>query len=229
MVPYCQEPNGERGQMRKVKRNGGKRRQRRSGGELRAAILEAASEIFLKAGYEGASIEAVIEKVGGSKRAIYSHFGGKKELFSALVTEASSTIIDALSPKDAEGRDLRETLGIFGRRVSRVVMAPTTLALYRVVIAESARQPDVAQVFFERGPGRASKGLADVLEQFQARGAISIENSQRAAERFVGMLRDDVHLQVVLGLRAPLDEAEMDRSVDQAVEIFLHGVAVSRS
>jgi AcrR family transcriptional regulator len=215
--------------MRKAKRNGGKRRQRRGGGELRAAILEAASEVFLNAGYEAASIEAVIEKVGGSKRAIYSHFGGKKELFSALVTEASSRVIGALSPKDVEGKDLRETLRIFGLRASRVLMAPTTLGLYRAVIAEGARQPDVAQAFFKCGPGRVTKSLATVLEQFRARGEISIDNSQRAAERFLGMLRDDVHLQVVLGLRAPLNKAEIDRSVVQAVEIFLHGVAASRS
>ena len=215
--------------MRRAKRTGSKRRQRRDGGELRAAILEAASEIFLEEGYPGASIEAVIEKVGGSKRAIYSHFGSKKELFSALVTEASSKVLGALSPKDVEGKDLRETLRIFGLQVSRVLMTPTALALYRAVIAEGARQPDVAQAFFERGPGRVSKSLADMLDRFQARGAISIGNSQRAAERFLGMLRDDVHLQVVLGLRAPLDGAEMDRSVDQAVEIFLHGVAASKS
>ncbi len=214
--------------MRKVRRNGGGRRQRRGGAELRSAILEAASEVFLEKGYQGASIEAVIEKVGGSKRAIYSHFGGKKELFSALVSEASSKVMGSLSPEDAEGKDLRETLRIVGLQVSRVLMAPTTLALYRAVMAEGVRQPDVARAFFERGPGRVSKGLADVLEQFRARGAISIENSQRAAERFLGMLRDDVHLQVVLGLRAPLDEAEMVRSVDQAVGIFLHGVAAAR-
>ena len=66
------------------------RRTRRAGDELRDAILKAAAEVFFEAGYEGASIEAVIERVGGSKRAIYSHFGGKKELFAALVTEASS-------------------------------------------------------------------------------------------------------------------------------------------
>ena len=115
--------------MRKVKRKGGERRRRRGGGELRTAILEAASEIFLEEGFQGASIEAVIEKVGGSKRAIYSHFGGKKELFSALVTEASSKVIGALSPKDVEGKNLRETLRIVGLQVSRVLMAPTTLAL----------------------------------------------------------------------------------------------------
>ncbi|WP_457584984.1 TetR/AcrR family transcriptional regulator C-terminal domain-containing protein [Ensifer canadensis] len=215
--------------MAKAQPNADARRQRRGGAELRTAILQAASEIFLEEGYQGASIEAVIEKVGGSKRAIYSHFGGKKELFAALVAEASSTVIGQTSPENIEGKGVSDTLRMFGLQATRVLMAPTTLGLYRAVIAEGMRQPDVAQAFFENGPGRASKGLAQVLEQFQARGAISIKDSQRAAERFIGMLRDDVHLQVVLGLRAPLSEAEIAESVEQAVGVFMHGIAAPPS
>lgn len=215
--------------MTETLQNAGTRRQRRGGAELRAAILEAASEIFLEEGYQGASIEAVIEKVGGSKRAIYSHFGGKKELFSALVAEASSSVIGETSPKNIEGKNINDTLRMFGLQVTRVLMTPTTLGLYRAVIAEGLRQPDVAQAFFENGPGRVCRSLAQILDQFAARGVISIKDSQRAAERFVGMLRDDVHLQVVLGLRAPLGEAEIVASVEQAVDIFLHGITAQPS
>ena len=132
------------------------RRQRRAGEELRDAILAAASEVFFEAGYQGASIEAVIERVGGSKRAIYSHFGGKKELFAALVTEASNRALAALSPEEVVGHDLESTLLAFGRRVIDAVMSPTTLALYRAIVAEGVRFPDLAHIFFERGPGRAA-------------------------------------------------------------------------
>ena len=45
--------------------------------------------MLLELGYAGASIDAVIERVGGSKRAIYSYFGGKKELFEAIVMQVS--------------------------------------------------------------------------------------------------------------------------------------------
>src|SRR3954454_12879423 len=108
------------------------RRLRRDAAELRAAILEAAAEVFFEQGYEGASIEAVIERVGGSKRAIYSHFGGKKELFAAIVTENSSRALAALSPAEMRGRNLEDTLFSFGRKLLEVVMTPETLALYRV-------------------------------------------------------------------------------------------------
>jgi hypothetical protein len=65
--------------------------------------------------------------------------------------------------------------------------------------------------------------LAGVLEEFRRRGEIKVEDSRRAAEHFIGMLRDDLHLRVVLGLRPPPDVAEVDLSVRQAVQIFLDG------
>jgi len=202
------------------------RRQRRAADELRAAILAAAAEVFFNRGYEGASLEAVINRVGGSKRAIYSHFGGKKELFAALVTEASSRALAALAPEEIATHDLEATLLAFGRQVIDVVMSPLTLALYRVVVAEGTRFPDLARIFFDAGPGRASARLAVVLEDFRRRGEIDVDDTRRAAERFIGMLRDDLHLQVLLGLRSPPSAVEMDRSVRQAVRIFLQGCGI---
>jgi TetR/AcrR family transcriptional regulator, mexJK operon transcriptional repressor len=92
-----------------------------------------------------------------------------------------------------------------------------------VVVAEGIRFPDLARIFFEAGPGRASARLAVVLEEFRRRGEIKVDDSRRGAERFIGMLRDDLHLKVLLGLRPSPNTAEIDRSVRQAVHIFLHG------
>src|SRR3546814_7792021 len=55
--------------------------------ERREKILQAATEVFFKSGFAGASIDEVIAKVGGSKRTIYDYFGNKEELFAAIVRE----------------------------------------------------------------------------------------------------------------------------------------------
>src|SRR5262249_41898741 len=158
-------------------------------------------------------IEAVIERVGGSKRAIYSHFGGKKELFAAIVTETASRALVALSPAELSGRTIEDTLLSFGRQLLDVLMMPSTLALYRTIIAEGVRLPELSRVFCEGGPGRATARLAAVLEQFRERGEIDIKDTTRAAEHFIGMLRDDLHLKVVLGLRPPASTIEIEASV----------------
>jgi len=196
---------------------------RRSQEELRHAILAAATEVFLESGYAGTSIDAVIERVGGSKRAIYSYFGGKKELFEAIVTQVSGRALGALTPEAIVRRDAEATLMDFGTRVVTLLMSRTTLALYRLVIAEGVRFPELAHAFFENGPGRASEGLAAALKEFERKGEIRVTDRRRAAEHFIGMLRDDLHLKVVLGLHSPPTPREIEQTVRQAVSIFLDG------
>ncbi|MFF5721585.1 TetR/AcrR family transcriptional regulator [Streptomyces buecherae] len=51
----------------------------------REAILQAAVAIFLREGYDRASVDAIAEEAGVSKQTIYNHFGGKERLFLAAV------------------------------------------------------------------------------------------------------------------------------------------------
>ena len=43
--------------------------------ERRSAILEAAASVFFEQGYAATSIDAIIARLGGSKRNIYNEFG----------------------------------------------------------------------------------------------------------------------------------------------------------
>jgi AcrR family transcriptional regulator len=202
-------------------------RQRRKK-ERRAAILEAAAEVFFEAGYAGASIDAIIARVGGSKRTIYSEFGSKERLFAAIIAENANEVLQPLMPEELSGHDLRSTLLDFGRRLMGVLMSRRAIALYRVVVAEGARFPELGRVFYDNGPGRASARLAEVLEEYRSHGDIEVADCLRAADHFVGGFRDNVHLQVLLGLRRPPRPKEAEAALKTAVEIFLNGVRARR-
>src|SRR5262249_30411302 len=103
------------------------------------------------------------------------------------------------------------------------------LALYRTIVAEGVRFPELSQAFFESGPGRAAARLATVLEEFRERGEIDIKDTTRAAEHFIGMLRDDLHLKGMLGLRPPPGPAEIETLAQQATAIFLDGCRQKRT
>jgi AcrR family transcriptional regulator len=200
------------------------RRTRRSSNELRDQILDAACELFLRDGYATTSIDAVIEKVGGSKRAIYSHFGGKDDLFAAMVTTLSETALQSIpDAAESHGADVRESLLQFARGVMATLMDPRTIALYRLIIAEGTRMPGLAEAFLDNGPRRAASGLAQLLNRHRDAGALKISRPGEAAEHFMGMLRDDVYLEVVLGVRPPLTERAWKLRVTQVVDIFLDG------
>lgn len=51
----------------------------------RKRLLDAAEEVFAQQGFHGASVEKVAEEAGYSKGAVYSNFGGKEDLFFALL------------------------------------------------------------------------------------------------------------------------------------------------
>jgi len=54
-------------------------------GRNRALLLAAARKVFLKRGYHGASVEQIADEAGFSTGVVYSQFGGKAELFLALL------------------------------------------------------------------------------------------------------------------------------------------------
>jgi hypothetical protein len=103
-------------------------------------------------------------------------------------------------------------------------MSPSLLGVYRIAIAEANRFPDLVKAFYERGPGRATARLAEILEEAGKQGEVRVGDYPRMADQFVGMIRDNFHLQVVLGLRPPPSAEEARKAVDSAVGIFLNGV-----
>lgn len=194
----------------------------------REALLEAAAEVFFEQGYAAASIDAIIERAGGSKRNIYSEFGNKQGLFAAIVTGNADEALSRLPIDNIENRDIAETLTVFGRHLLRIYMSPTVVGIYRLAVTEANRFPDLAKAFYEQGPGRTTGRLAQILEEAQKRDEIRMGDCRQLADRFIGMIRDNLHLQVVLGLRLPPSENEADEAVGSAVDLFLNGIGINQ-
>jgi AcrR family transcriptional regulator len=60
---------------------------RAEGRNGRADLLAAAAEVFAEQGFRRASVEAIAERAGYSKGAVYWHFESKEEVFLALLEE----------------------------------------------------------------------------------------------------------------------------------------------
>ena len=136
----------------------------------REALLRAAAEVFFEQGYATATIDAIIERAGGSKRNIYTEFGNKEGLFSAIVTESADNALSTLEIEDTESHDLRETLTAFGRHLMDVYMSPTVIGIFRIAVTEANRFPDLVKSFYENGPDRTALRLGEVLEVARRRG-----------------------------------------------------------
>lgn len=85
-------------------------RRRLSAAERRDELLDAASEVFARSGYHGASLEEIAAAAGVSKALIYEHFASKRELHAELVERHASEIFRRLQANAETGLTGEERL-----------------------------------------------------------------------------------------------------------------------
>lgn len=85
-------------------------------GERRERLLEAASRVFARAGYEQVSMDEIAAEAGVGKPTIYRYFDGKAALFAAVFVEALDSLEARLEAALRQETDV-------GRRLGRMVRA----------------------------------------------------------------------------------------------------------
>lgn len=192
----------------------------------REAILDAARHCFLEMGFAGTSMDALAAQAGVSKATIYAHFNGKDELFGAIVQGRCEQEFSAARLSGVDGKDTRTALTDMARQLMQILLSADSLGMYRVVAAEAMRQPELALAYFEAGPVRGKANLAKALTILAERGDLTITDSWRAADQFVGMLRGSEYFnRALLGLPQSADRT-LDGTIDSAVETFMRAFQV---
>lgn len=101
--------------------------------ELRTALIEAAARLISKHGTDGLSLRHLASEVGTSTMAIYTHFGGMKELHAAVRREGFDRLAQHLSAVEETG-DAVADLSLLG--VAYTANAQTNPNLYRAMFME---------------------------------------------------------------------------------------------
>ncbi len=189
----------------------------------RRALLDAAAKVFLEKGYAGATLDDVIAQSGGSRQTLYALFGGKQGLFEAIVAERAISIFGSFSAEPFGEQPPEEFLHRFGMRYLTIVMTPDALGMYRLVVAESAARKELGELFWRAGPATGRRLLSQYFEVWVRRGVLQIDDPERAASGFLGMLLGTMHLEMLLGLRSAPPPDEIASAVNLAVKQFLDG------
>ena len=197
------------------------RRRRSRSAEKAQAILDAATREFMRHGYERANMDAIADEADVSKQTIYNHYGSKEALFEAIVSERSGQLLAPLHDPELSNRTPGQALRSLGRQFLAVVLDPSSLALYRVLVAEAHRFPALGLVTYQRGPARSVETLAGYLSDEHARGRLCVTDPALAAEQFFGMLMGHMQLRALLGVQAQPSPARLNAFIDRAVDTFL--------
>jgi TetR/AcrR family transcriptional regulator, mexJK operon transcriptional repressor len=190
----------------------------------RAAVVEAATGLFLERGYLDTSIDDIAARASVSKKTIYNNFADKERLFTEIVLGITTTAEEFAGSLAAsvEDGDVPGMLHALARRHLESVTNPAVVRLRRLISAESGRFPDLAREYYRRAPGRVVAAFADTFADLAARGRLHAPDPTRAAEHFaflvVGAVLDRIMFD---GPDATPDADERERIAQAAVVTFL--------
>jgi TetR/AcrR family transcriptional regulator, mexJK operon transcriptional repressor len=196
----------------------------------RAAILEAAQQVFFANGFVGASMDQVAATAAVSKQTVYKHFSDKEALFREVVTNVVRARDGGIAPDFLSTGDgpIGDRLRSFARDFLKGVMQPNVLQLRRLVIGEAGRFPELGQSFYDLGPKRATEQLAVAVREAAARQRLSLEDPEVAAAQLLCLILSiPLNQAMLLGDENSLTDAALDRYADAGVTAFLRAYGFS--
>ena len=108
-------------------------------------ILDAALVEFSDRTYNAVTMERLAECAGLSKAGIYAHFKSKEEIFHALLERTTKQLCDFQGWLPDEDLTLPELVDVYLDRLYATFGSPATVSVYRLLLAESARAPELVR------------------------------------------------------------------------------------
>ncbi|WP_433968591.1 TetR/AcrR family transcriptional regulator [Tunturiibacter gelidiferens] len=199
-----------------------------SRGEARNVKLQrVAADLFLKRGYEGVTIDKIVEFAGGSKSTVYSEFGGKCGLFISSIENLCRESNEPLAKIDYTGLNLEESLKKLSFYILKLISAQRSVDLHRLAIGEAANCPEVGEAWYTHGPARTASFIRSVLESHRE----ELRKTTVPIERIAVMLHDsltgDILYRLLAGVGKHKTDAEFERLACAAVDLILGNVCTN--
>ena len=179
----------------------------------RQQILQGAIQVFLENGYEGTSMDRVAAAAGVSKNTIYSHFQDKKGLFVSLIEQVTGERFQIVFGSVSLSGDPAIVLRQIAEKLLATIMVDQEyIAFLRLIIGESGRFPELAQLFVRALPQKVIHILTRYLD---AHPELELESSEATVRIFVSSLMGFILTQEVLHGKdiLPMQQEELIRTL----------------
>ncbi|HEX9442008.1 MAG TPA: TetR/AcrR family transcriptional regulator, partial [Roseiflexaceae bacterium] len=156
--------------------------------DRRQQIIGAAMEVFSTKGFHKATNKDIAEAAGGiSPGLIYWYFKDKEDLLLSIIRERAAIFQLAEHPERVIDLPPSEGLGLIGRTYLSVFKVPGNVALFRIVLGEAIRFPQIAEMFFKQVASRFFGLVSQYLQHQVDLGRLRPHDTMIAARSFVGM------------------------------------------
>ena len=173
------------------------------------------------------SMERLAETAMIGKATLYARYADKSQLFADVLRRRILLIYGPLEEEFAKGlggKSLEETLLILARGFIDLAVAPSSIALGRILAAQGERFPELGKLAIEEGLHRQIRLMETILARFSAAHRYAIDDMALAADLFLSIVLGRISLMALLGVQ--MDPETLDRRVREAVRIFVRGLLV---
>lgn len=192
-----------------------------------AQVLEGARKVFLRDGFEGASVDDIAREAAVSKATLYSYFPDKRLMFIEVFrAELSRDTADASALIDVD-LPIEQVLPFIVQMISSHMTSEFGIRVFRVSVGESERFPTLAREYYDAGPAQLRAQLIRYFHRCVERKELVIADFDLAADQLIELASASIQDRAVF-LGADAVDKDMLRRVNRgAVRMFLACYGVS--
>mgnify|MGYP000978915027 FL=1 len=184
-------------------------------------VLDGAHKIFMRDGFERASVDDIAREAGVSKATIYAYFPDKQLLFLEVArrechrqAEAAEALVEGDIP-------VHVALTIAAEHIVAFQLSDFGQRMFRIVVGEGERFPGLGRQFHDFGPGLIHQRLVHHLRCYVLNGQLQIDDLDLAADQFAQLCKATIHEKLIFGMAETITPEMTQRSVHGAVAMFL--------
>jgi len=188
-------------------------------------VLAGARDIFLRDGFEGASVDDIAKAAGVSKATLYSYFSDKRQLFQEVVQAECERMSTEIVSQIDDTMPIRDALYMAAYGLAAFLVSDFAQKIFRICVAERDRFPELGQAYYAAGPGNGHEQLVEHLKESVAQGELEIENVDMAAYQFSELCKSRNFNLACFGVRTEFSDAEIREVAASTVEMFMKSYA----
>jgi len=186
----------------------------------RAAVIAAAIEEFLAAGFDATSMDRIAARAGVSKRTVYNHFPSKEVLFAAILRQLWDSSDTGEEPAYSGSEQLHAQLLQLLLKNLSLLNDEAFLSLARVAIAAGIHSPERARDMVAR-MGEREEDLTVWIRAATADGRLKTTDPVFASQQLQGLVKAFAFWpQVTMG-QPPLNKQAQKQVAESAADMFL--------
>lgn len=184
-------------------------------------VLDGARDIFLRDGFDGASVDDIARAAGVSKATLYSYFPDKRLLFLEVAKAECRRQADEAEALIDDSAPVAEVLRLAAERILAFAQSEFGQRMFRMCVAEAERFPTLGHEFYHSGPVMIRDRIARYLAKTVERGDLRIDDINLAADQFTQLCKADLHDRLIFGVAECCAPRDVARVIDGAVTMFM--------